>query len=122
MTKPEEGRLAQEPSADEIIEGVCKTMHPQLEGIVHQYCDEAYAAIMESVQDYLIENAQFNIGSKIDAERRATVTAYRALAAVENSRTIQEARANAYAARKGYWSEERADEYRVASTPETPND
>lgn len=49
---------------DQIIVDVCKAMHPQLEAIVHQYCDEAYAAIMESVQDHLVDNAQYNIGQR----------------------------------------------------------
>lgn len=62
--------LAEQGAQDEAIEAVCKSLHPKLEAIVHQYCDEAYAAIMESTQDYLCDNAQFNIASKLETANR----------------------------------------------------
>lgn len=109
---------AVELAADETIEGFCRELHPHLEGIVHQYCDEAYGAIMETVQDYLRDNAQFNIKSKFDTVRREYLTAAHALAAVESALTLNEARSNAYAFRKGYWSADRAAGYRLGAEAE----
>lgn len=53
-------------SVDPHIEAIVAKLHPKMEGIVHQYCDEAYAAIMESTQDYLLENAEFNLKSRVE--------------------------------------------------------
>lgn len=100
---------------NEAIEQFCADLQRPLEGIVKKFCEQAYETILGDVQFYLGENAVFNIGSKFDAQQRETVSAYKALAAVENATTLREAQANAYAARKGYWSEERAAEYRAES-------
>lgn len=109
------------PSA--AIEEFCADLQQPLEGVIKKFCEQAYDTILADVQFYLGQNAAFNIGSKFDAQQRETVTAYKALRAVEEALTLQEAKANAYAARKGYWSEERAAEYRAqamsAGTAET---
>lgn len=94
--------------AEETIEGFCRELHPHLEGIVHKYCDEAYGAIMENVQDYLRDNAVFNINSKFNTQHRAYLNAVHCIAAIESALTLNEAKANGYAFRKGYWTPEYA--------------
>lgn len=97
------------------VEAVCTAIQPAIDVLVRKFCDEAYDAILGNVQEYLRENAEWNIKSRFDAQQRSIILAYSALAAVEDSRDLQEAKANAYAARKGYWSRERAAEYRDAA-------
>jgi hypothetical protein len=108
-----------------VIEQFCDEVQPRLEEIAKDFTDKLYGGLLHSLQDYLKDNATFNIGSAFDAARRETVTAYNALRAVEDSTTLQEAKSNAYAARKGYWSTAKAAEYRaeaqsVAPTGEQP--
>jgi hypothetical protein len=97
----------------EEIEAFCRDVQEPLKVAVRRFCDEAYEDILFSLQDYLFTNALFNIGARFDTLRREVSTAYLALQAVESAATLQEAKANAYAHRKGYWSEERAAEYRA---------
>lgn len=98
-----------------LIEQFCQDVQGPIEGIVKKFCDQAYDTILGDVQFYLKENAAFNIGSQFDAQQREVVTAHKALRAVERAITLDEAKANAYAAFKGYWSEEKAAEYRAAA-------
>lgn len=95
------------------IEQFCADLQSPLEGIVKKFCEQAYETILGDVQFYLGENAVFNIGSKFDAQQREVVTAYKALRAVEEATTLHEARQNAYAARKGSWTEGAAIAYRA---------
>ena len=101
-----DGSATSIPSA--AIEQFCTDVQRPLEGIVKKFCEDAYETILGDVQFYLIENAVFNIGSRFDAQQREVVTAFKALRAVEEALTVEEARANAHAARMGYWSEDRA--------------
>ena len=73
------------PDADAIMEEVGIRMHPKLEAVVHQYCDEAYAVIMESVQDYLRQNVAFNIGSEIESLERTIDTLRREIRDIDKA-------------------------------------
>lgn len=98
---------------DATIEEFCDSLQKPLEAKVKKLTDELYCDLLYSVQDYLRENAVFNIRSAFEASQREAITALNALAAVERSATLEEAKANAHAALKGYWSKERSEEFRA---------
>lgn len=97
----------------ERIQAFCRELEPSLEAQVRRFCDAAYEEIMVSVQEYLADNEDFNIKSRFDAQQQAVIDGYNALAAVESALDMQEAKANAYAARKGYWTAKLSAEYRA---------
>jgi hypothetical protein len=112
MTMPAPLRPDVEACFKDTVEPFVQELHPHLEAIVHKYCDEAYGAIMDNVQDYLLENATSNIKARFDAQHRELISALRTIDAIYDAIDFQEAKDHAYAARKGYWSPEKAAQYR----------
>lgn len=53
------------PEMDAIISSVGVKLFPALDAAARKCCDDAYEAIITATQDYLVDNAQFNIGSRI---------------------------------------------------------
>lgn len=102
-----------EAEIDTAVESIVAVFHPKMEAIVHQYCDEAYAAILESMTDYLRQNAAANFKARIDAIEREASNLRRCLKAAKDGIDMIEVRENVYAGAGGYWTESRADDYRA---------
>jgi isopropylmalate/homocitrate/citramalate synthase len=110
----EEGQIEEaraNPVSEEQISAFVDTLLPTLSAKVNRFCADAYEAILCDVQEYLRDNAVFNIGSAFDASERDRVQAYKAHKAVLDATSLQEAKSNARAATLGYWSPDRAAEY-----------
>lgn len=65
-------------AAASIVAGV----HETLERSLRKASEEYYAALLDDVQSYLLENATFNLKGKLEAERREGAAAWAALARV----------------------------------------
>ncbi|MCB4860757.1 hypothetical protein K7W03_14270 [Sphingobium sp. PNB] len=55
----------------------------RIQPMVKKHVDDVYEAILDSVQDYLIDNAQFNIRSRIDTAEREARSARELVAKLE---------------------------------------
>lgn len=100
---------------DAAVDAIVAAYHPKMEGIVHQYCDEAYTAILESMTDYLRDNASYNFKARIDAIERDARNLRACLRAAKDGKDMIEVRENVYAGAGGFWSESLADIYRAAA-------
>lgn len=97
------------------IEQFCDELQGSLEGLVKKVVDDIYGEILYNVQDYLKSNATHNISSAFDAVERERINTYKCLGAILDSQTLGEAKNNARAALKGYWTPAKTEEYRNES-------
>lgn len=72
-----------EPFPESALDGAAKRIQP----MVRRHVDDVYNAILDSVLDYLIDNAQFNIGQKIATAQRGEKEALAKAAALEAEKT-----------------------------------
>lgn len=70
-----------EPVAQAVCEAASKALEPK----VRKVADDLYDAMLSSVQDYLTENVEFNIGSRIEAAQRQAHSDRMALKALQTS-------------------------------------
>lgn len=104
------------------IDKLVSDIHSPLEALVHSFTDEAYRAIMETVQDYLRDNAEYNVRQSVDAANQRAQYFHSALKAILDYRApvhiedadhrarmaSSERHAIAYAAINGHWSPTKA--------------
>lgn len=64
------------------LDGAAKRIQP----MVRKHVDDVYEAIMDSVQDYLIENAEFNIRSRLNTAEREALSARNKIAEMEREK------------------------------------
>jgi hypothetical protein len=72
--------------ADEIARAAAALIQPALfEPHVRRLLDEVYEKLMDTVQDYLVENAGYNIAARIDTAERAEREMRTELAAIDEA-------------------------------------
>lgn len=59
----------------DIVEDFATKAGDALAGIAREIADKAYNEMLANLETYLVENAVFNIGSKIDAADRSALLA-----------------------------------------------
>jgi len=60
------------PNAEEVAEAAAACLKPELfESLIRNAADDFYERLLDGVQDYLVSNAGFNIGTRIEAAEAA---------------------------------------------------